>query len=157
VSDHLSVTVGLIKVRAKQLKKKLVVDAQIFRFTVDRDLLYGPWDYPVFHLHARVEFVVQPQAMELALWSVARLSVVNDNWMLAHVRFKNFFLRRGINGMRRSRTNIPPSARVAPVVQDFCGNYFREPRNNALREGFKITDEITFLDEFEERPKFLPR
>jgi hypothetical protein len=26
------------------------------------------------------------------------------------------------------------------MKDDFCGNYFREPRNNAMREGFKIKD-----------------
>ena len=35
------------------------------------------------------------------------------------------------------------------------GSAFREPRNNALREGFKSTDGIIFFDVFEERPKFL--
>jgi len=48
-----------------------------------------------------------------------------------------------------------PPARADPIIQDHIyENNFREPRNNALREGFKITDEITFFDAFEERPKF---
>jgi hypothetical protein len=92
-----------------------------------------------------------------ALRSLACLSVVNDNWMLAHARLKYFLLRRSVSGMRIRSTNIPPP-RIDPVIRDeLCGNYFREPRNDALREGFKITDGITFFDEFEERSKFLLR
>ena len=34
---------------------------------------------------------------------------------------------------------------------------WREPRNNELRESFKITVGITFFDAFEERPKLLLR
>jgi hypothetical protein len=93
-----------------------------------------------------------------ALRSLACLPVVNDNWMLAHARLKYFLLRRGGSGMRIRSTNIPPPPRIDPIIRDeLCGNYFREPRSNSLREGFNITDGITFFDEFEERPKFLLR
>ena len=93
-----------------------------------------------------------------ALRSLACLSVVNDNGMLTHAWLKCFLLRRTVSGMRVVSTNIPPPPRIDPVIPDeLCGNYFREPRNYTLREGFKITDGITFFDEFEERAKFLLR
>ena len=93
-----------------------------------------------------------------ALRSLACHSVVTDNWMLAHARLKYFLVTRGVSGMPIRRTRIPPSARIDSVMLDeLCRNYFREPRSDALPEGFKITDGITFFDEFEERPKFLLR
>lgn len=134
------------------------MDGQIFGLTVDCGLLYEPWSYPVFRARTWIKLVVQAQALKEALRSLACVSVVNDNWMLAHARLKYFLLRSRVSGMRVSRTRIPPPARIDHVIRDeLWGNYFREPRNNALREGFKITDGITFFDAFEERPKFLPR
>jgi len=79
--------------------------------------------------------------------------------MLVHARLKYFFWRTGVSAMQAGgRIYIPRRARVNSVMRDgFYGKYFRQPRSNAVREGFKITDGITFFDEFEERPKFLPR
>ena len=57
--------------------------------------------------------------------------------------------------MRVSRMSIPSPAWADPVMRDdLCGNYFREPRKDALLESLTITDGITFFDGFEERPKF---
>jgi hypothetical protein len=58
VGNRLSVAVSLIKVRAQQLKKKLVVEGQIFSFTVDCGSLYWPWGDPVFDTEARMVIVV---------------------------------------------------------------------------------------------------
>jgi hypothetical protein len=60
--------------------------------------------------------------------------------------------------MRLSRMSIPSPARVDPVrPDDLWGNYFREPRKDALLEGLTITDGITFFDGFEDRPTFCLR
>ena len=63
-----------------------------------------------------------------------------------------------IGVMRVSRMSVSSPVRVDPVMRDdLCGNYFREPRKDVLRESVKITVGITFFDGFEERPKFLVR
>src|SRR5438128_9426736 len=113
------------------------MDGQIFSLIVDCDLLYEPWSYPIFRAQAWIELVVQAQARKEALRGLACLSVVNDNWLFAHARLKYLLLRSGVSGMRVSRTRIPPPARIDHVIRDeLWGNYFREPRNYTLREGF---------------------
>ena len=83
---------------------------------------------------------------------------MNDNGMLVRALLKDFIFRRSVGSIRMGQIGIPFPPRVDDVIRDdLFGNYLREPRNNALPEGFKITDGITFFDEFEERPKFLLR
>src|SRR5262249_40323984 len=98
------------------------------------------------------------RAMELAFCSLARLSVVTHTWKLVHALLQDFVFRTCMGVQPVSRRSIPLPPRLDPVVRnDFRRNYFCEPRNNTLPESFKITDGITFFDEFEERPKFLLR
>ena len=90
--------------------------------------------------------------------ALARLSIVSENSMLVHPLLEYFLCRTTVTIVRVSRTSIPLHSRLDRVMRDnFCGNYFREPRTNALCESLTITDGITLFDEFEERPKFLLR
>src|SRR5262245_10976647 len=102
---------------------------------------------------------MQFQAVELLLRILAYPCPMIDSRMLVFARLKYLFWRTGVGCIRvGGRIHILRRARVDPIMRDdFYGKYFREPRSNALRERFKITDEITFFDEFEERPKFLLR
>ena len=83
---------------------------------------------------------------------------MNDKGMLVRALPKDFIFRRSVGGIWMGQIGNPLPPRISHVTwDDLCGNYFREPRNNTLREGFKITDGIAFFDAFEERPKFLLR
>ena len=76
--------------------------------------------------------------------------------MLAHALLEYFLSRKAAGVIRVSRASIPlpPRGLASLYGMISLGTNFREPRNNTLREGLKITDEITFFDAFEERPKF---
>jgi len=84
--------------------------------------------------------------------------VLNDNRIFAEALVQNSIFRRSLAIMKMGQIGIPLSAWIDHVIRDdLFGNYLREPRNNALPEGFNITDGITLFDEFEERPKSLLR
>src|SRR5262249_22493632 len=114
VGDRLGVTVSLMKMRTEQIQKKFV-NGQIFSLTVDCDLFYGPWDYPAFQLHARMKVIVQAQ---MALCSLACLSVVTHTWMLVHALLQDFLFRTCMGVQPVSRRSIPLPPRLDPVVRN---------------------------------------
>lgn len=68
----------------QQLEEKLIAFRQIFTLTVDRDLLYEPRGYLVFHTKRRQDLLCNSRRVELVSPSVARLSIVNYNAMPVH-------------------------------------------------------------------------
>src|SRR5262245_59105793 len=94
---------------------KLVMDSQFFCPTVDCDLFYGPWDYAAFHLHARMKVIVQAQ---MALCSLACLSVVTHTWMLVHALLQDFVFRTCMGVQPVSHRSIPLPPRLDPVVRN---------------------------------------